>query len=104
MPFSSIGREGARVDSEAFVLLTVALVTAPKSPCTNASSPAARPAGLDVGLTEGLGDGLGLGLGVGLAFGLGVAVGLATGTLIELAPVNRAITLVDSALIAGESS
>jgi hypothetical protein len=30
-PFNSIGSEGARVDSEAFALLTVALVTGPKS-------------------------------------------------------------------------
>src|SRR5215471_10705063 len=103
-PFNSIGNEGARVDSEALALLTVALVTGPKLACTVASSPAARPFGLEVGLTEGLGDGLGLGLGVGLIVGLGVAVGLATGTLIKLAPVKRVIGLVDSALIAGDSS
>ena len=102
--FNSIGNDGARLASEALALLTVALVTVPKLPCTNASSPAARPVGLVVGLTDGLGDGLGVGDGVGLTPGLGVAVGLATGTLSWLAPVKSVIALDDSVLIAGDSS
>jgi hypothetical protein len=104
-PLNSIGNDGARFDSEAFALATVALVTAPKLPWAAANSPAAKPAGVALGLTEGLTEGLGdgLGLGVGLTLGLGVAVGLATGTVIKLAPVNREIPAVDSAVTAGDN-
>jgi len=105
-PFNSIGSEGARFDSDAFALLTVALVTVPKLPFADVSSPAATPTGLVVGLMDALGDGLGLGLGegVGLTDGLGVAVGLATGTLIELAPVNSENPDAFSEVIAGDNS
>ena len=86
---SSIGNEGTRFDSEAFALLTVAPVTAPKVAWATVSSPGAKPTGDAFGLTDGLAEGLGLGLGVGLTLGLGVAVGLATGTVIRLAPVSN---------------
>ena len=101
-----MGSDGARFDSEAFALLTVALVTVPKAARATATSPAANPTGTALGLTEGLGEGLGLGLGlgVGLTFGLGVAVGLATGTGIRLAPVNKVRVPVDSVVIAGDNS
>src|ERR1043165_9010257 len=90
-PFNSTGRNGERFDSEAFALLTVALVTAPKVPWAAANSPAANPEGAVAALTEGLGDGLGLGDGVGLTLGLGVGVGLVTGTTMKLAPVKSDI-------------
>jgi len=103
-PLSSMGKAGARFDSDAFALATVALVTAPKLAArTTASSPPANPAGVAFGLADGLGEGLGLGVGVGLAVGLTVAVGLATGTLIKLAPVNNEIAAVDSVVTAGDN-
>ena len=96
------------MDSEAFALLTVALVTAPKVAWATVSSPGAKPTGLAIGLTDGLAEGLGLGLGVGvgdgLTLGLGVAVGLVTGTVIRLAPVNSESAEVDSEVISGDSS
>ncbi len=100
-----MGSEGARFDSEAFALLTVALdgdrlIVAWVIP----TSPAANPTGTALGLTDGLGEGLGLGLGVGLTFGLGVAVGLATGTVIRLAPVNKESVPVDSVVMGGDNS
>src|SRR2546427_5381232 len=98
-----MGSEGARFDSEAFALLTVALdgarlIVAWATP----TSPAANPTGTALGLTDGLGEGLGLG--VGLTFGLGVAVGLATGTVIRLAPVNKESVPVDSVVMGGDNS
>ena len=100
-----MGKAGARFDSEAFALATVALVTAPKPARTTASSPAAKPAGVAFGLADGLGEGLGLGvgLGVGLTDGLGVAVGLAMGTVNKLGPVNNDSAAVDSVVIAGDN-
>ena len=107
-PFNSIGSDGARLDAEAFALLTVPLVTVPKAARATATSPAANPTGAALGLTdalgEGLGLGLGLGLGVGLTFGLGVAVGLATGTGIRLAPVNKVRVPIDSVVMVGDNS
>ena len=103
-PFNSTGRNGARFDSEAFALLTVALVTAPKVPCATANSPAANPEGAVAGLTEGLGDGLGLGDGVGLTLGLGVGVGLVTGTTMKLAPVKSDIPAADSVVTVGANA
>ena len=103
-PFNSTGRKGERFDSEAFALLTVALVTAPKAPCATANSPAANPEGAVAGLTEGLGDGLGLGDGVGLTLGLGVGVGLVTGTTMKLAPVKSDIPAADSVVTVGASA
>ena len=100
-PFSSIGKPGARFDSDAFAGLTVTLVTAPKLPCAELSSPAANPVGFAPGLAEGLGEGLGLG--VGLTLGLGVAVGLATGTEIKLAPVNKLKVAVDTLPMSGDN-
>jgi hypothetical protein len=101
IPLSSTGRFGDRFDSEAFALLTVALVTAPKVPCAAANSPAANPEGAVAGLTEGLGDGLGLGDGVGLTLGLGVGVGLVTGTTMKLAPVKSDMPAADSVVTVG---
>src|SRR2546429_3496500 len=100
-----MGREGARVDWEAFALLTVAfegprLIVAGATP----PPPAANPTGTALGLTDGLGEGLGLGLGVGLTLGLGVAVGLATGTVIRLAPVNKESVPADSVVMGGDNS
>jgi len=103
-PFNSTGRNGERFDSEAFALLTVALVTVPKAPCATANSPAANPEGVVAGLTEGLGDGLGLGDGVGLTLGLGVGVGLVTGTTMKLAPVKSDIPAVDSVVTVGANA
>ena len=96
-PFSSIGKLGARFDSEALAGLTVMVFGAKLTlDCATLSSPAAKPVGLgvgvglglSVGLGVGLGLGLGLGVGVGLTVGLGVGVGLVTGTLIKVAPVK----------------
>src|SRR5262249_27538203 len=93
-PFSSIGSDGARLDSEASLFATVALDGARLTLAwTTASSPAAKPIG--VGLPLGVGDGLGVGLTVGLA------VGLATGTGSRLAPVNIVTVAPDSMVAAG---
>jgi len=101
-PFNSIGSDGARVDSEAFALLTVAVAGARLTLArATANSPAAKPAGLVAGLTEG--EGLGLGDGDGLTDGLGVAVGLATGTLIRVAPVKSVTVPVDSVVAFGNN-
>ncbi len=103
-PLSSMGKAGARFDSDAFALATVAAVTVPKLAArTTANSPAAKPAGVAFGLADGLGEGLGLGVGVGLTVGLAVAVGLATGTVNKLAPVNNDSAEVDSVVIAGDN-
>src|SRR5207253_11299095 len=81
-PFNSIGRAGARFDSEALESATVTLAGARLILAfARASSPGAKPVGtygVGLGLTLGLGDGLGDVLGVGLA--LGVGVGMAAGT------------------------
>ena len=81
-PFNSIGKAGARFDSEALASSTVALAGARLTLAfAKASSPGAKPVGtygVGLGLTLGLGEGLGDGLGVGLPVGVGV--GLATGT------------------------
>jgi len=101
-PFNSIGKDGARLDSDALALLTVALAGARLTLAwATPSSPAANPVGLAPGLTEGLGEGLGLGL--GLTVGLGVAVGLATGTDTRLAPVNSESVAVDSVVMVGDN-
>ena len=101
-PFNSIGKAGARFDSDASALLTVAgagaRVTLDRM---RPNSPEANPVGATCGLTEALGDGLGLG--DGLTEGLGVAVGLAIGTDISLAPVNSVSVPGDSVVITGES-
>ena len=105
-PLSSIGKAGARFDSDALALLTVAGAGARVSlDRMMPNSPAAKPVGATCGLTEALGDGLGLGLGLGdgLTAGLGVAVGLAIGTDISLAPVNNVSVPGDSVVITGES-
>lgn len=102
-PFSSIGNGGARLDSDASALLTVALAGARLTlDWTALSSPGAKPRGTNgVGLPVGLGDGLGDGLGVGLP--LGVAVGLVTGTAKKLAPVNAVSVPSDSVTMFGKS-
>jgi hypothetical protein len=103
-PPSSIGKAGARFDSEALALLTVILAGAKLTlACATPNSPAANPLGLTAGLTEGLGEGLGLGLGEGLTDGLGVAVGLATGTGNKLAPVNSDSVPGDSVFMVGSN-
>jgi len=107
-PLSSIGKDGARFDSDALATLTV-MVAGAKLTLDRATlnSPAANPIGLVTGLAEGLADGLGLGLGLGLGEGLtdglGVAVGLATGTVSKLAPVSRDRVPGDSVVMFGNT-
>src|SRR5205085_4801788 len=110
-PFNSIGKAGARFDSDAFALLMLTEEGARLTlACATPNSPAANPLGAAAGETlgdavgDGLGLGLGVGVGVGLTPGLGVAVGLATGTGIKLAPVNIVIVAPVSEVIAGDNS